>query len=440
MRTLHTRRSFLRQSALGGSLALSAPAFVGATFRELAAGQDRPVAADTGRDAPILVVLQLAGGNDGLNTVVPVNNDDYRRARPRLAIAATDALRLDDTTGLHPAMTGAKELFDSGLLSIVQGVGYPNPNRSHFRSTDIWMTGSSADEVRNRGWLGQYFDNACHGSQPPAGLSVGRSTPLAFASERVSGVAMQNPNSLRFFPGEEDSMKTTSARYRSVSGGGDIAALGTSEEVGASIADVAGSGPASMNPVDFLERTALDAQITADRVQAVAARGKANAHYPTSPLGNDLRFVARLISGGLATRVYYLSQGGYDTHAQQAPAHRGLLADLGESLAAFLNDMKAAGALDRVLVMTFSEFGRRVAENGSGGTDHGAASSLFLAGGRVKAGLHGRVPSLAPADLVNGDPKHEIDFRSVYAGILEHWLKTPSAPILGRSFHPLEVV
>lgn len=439
MPSLHTRRSFLRQSALGGALASSAPAFIGATFRELAAAQEKSVQADTGRDAPILVVVQLAGGNDGLNTVVPLDNDHYRRARPRLAIDPATALRLDDITGLHPALTGAKHLFDSGQLSVIHAVGYPNPCRSHFRSTDIWMTGSASNEVRTRGWLGGYFDSACAGAQPPVGLSVGRSAPLAFAGERIAGVAMQNPNSLRFLPGEEESMKTAVSAYRRVSAG-ETARSDAIDAAGASIASFSGSTGGSGNPIDFLERTALDAQITEDRVQTVAARGKTRAEYPTTPLGNDLRFVARLISGGLATRVYYLSQGGYDTHAQQAPAHQRLLADLGDSLAAFLKDLHGSGDLNRVLVMTFSEFGRRLAENASGGTDHGAAAPLFLAGGKLKAGLLGHFPSLAPTDLINGDPVFTIDFRSVYAGILEHWLQTPSLPILGRQFPALGLV
>ena len=209
---------------------------------------------------------------------------------------------------------------------------------------------------------------------------------------------------------------------------------------GGSIGAVPGAAPFHGSPLDFLERTALDAQVSSDKIRAVSNKVRNTASYPPGPLANSLRLVARLIGGGLPTRVFYVSQGGYDTHTNQSGAQDRLLQELGGSIKAFTEDMAAQGNLGRVLLMTFSEFGRRVSENASGGTDHGAASSLFVVGNKVKAGLLGQYPSLAPVDLVNGDLKHTTDFRSVFAGVLELWLRTRSEPILGRKFEPLNCV
>jgi uncharacterized protein (DUF1501 family) len=192
--------------------------------------------------------------------------------------------------------------------------------------------------------------------------------------------------------------------------------------------------------VDFIERTALDAQVSSDEVRRIADRVQNEATYPTSQLGNSLKLVAKLIGGGLPTRIYYVSQGGYDTHVNQLPTQERLLKDLGDSVKAFVDDLKAQGNLPRVLVMTFSEFGRRVSENANGGTDHGAAAPMFIVGHKVKAGLLGTYPSLAPQDLFQGDIKYSVDFRNVYAGVLETWLKAKSAPILGRQFEPLQIL
>jgi uncharacterized protein (DUF1501 family) len=192
--------------------------------------------------------------------------------------------------------------------------------------------------------------------------------------------------------------------------------------------------------VDFISRTALDAQHSSDQVRAIAAKVQNQAVYPASQLGNSLKLVAKLIGGGLPTRIYYASQGGYDTHTNQVATQQRLLQDLGDSMKAFVDDMKAQGNMGRVVVMTFSEFGRRVSENANGGTDHGAAAPMFIVGNKVKAGLLGKYPSLAPQDLYQGDVKFNVDFRSVYAAVLENWLKTKSTPILGKQFAPLPVV
>jgi uncharacterized protein (DUF1501 family) len=222
----------------------------------------------------------------------------------------------------------------------------------------------------------------------------------------------------------------------------DDTTLGDPANAGGSVSTLGGthSSPSGDSPLDFLERTALDAQVCSDQIRQTADRVRNASPYPTSKLANDLRLVARLIAGGLGTRVYYVSQGGYDTHANQAGAHQRLLGVLGDALAAFIKDLKALGQSDRVLVMTFSEFGRRVAENGNAGTDHGAAAPLFLAGTRVRAGWHGKPPALDPTSLHNGDLRHSTDFRSVYASILEQWLRTDPKPVLGTPFPTLPLI
>jgi uncharacterized protein (DUF1501 family) len=212
------------------------------------------------------------------------------------------------------------------------------------------------------------------------------------------------------------------------------------ENSGATIGAIGGPVAHHGSVLDFLQRTALDAELSSDKILAITRRVENQAEYPATQLARSLKLVAQLIAGGLPTRVYYVSQGGYDTHTNQAGQHQRLLQELGDSVKAFIADLKAQGNLPRVLVMTFSEFGRRVTENANGGTDHGAAAPMFVLGDKVRAGLHGQYPSLAPADLFNGDLKYNVDFRCVYAGLLETWLKTRSEPILGRKFTPLALV
>jgi uncharacterized protein (DUF1501 family) len=425
---------------MGGALSVTVPSFLAATFDQLeAAAAGKATQEKTGRDEPILVVVQLAGGNDGLNTLVPFADDDYHRARPRLGLKANQVLRLTDAIGLHPALAGFKALHDDGLFAAVQAVGYPNSNRSHFRSTDIWMTATDSDRFSNKGWLGRYFDHACAGAEPTVGLCVGRQAPLAFAGQQPKGVALENPEAYRYVDGdsaEAGEMAGSETFYRQMNAASDPL---RSDMSGDSIGSVSGSAPVA-SPLDFLERTALDAQVSSDQIRTLARKAKNEASYPAGRLANDLKLVARLIAGGLGTRVYYVSQGGYDTHTGQLPTHQRLLTELGGSLRAFVADLKALGQLDRVLVLTFSEFGRRVAENASGGTDHGAGAPVFLCGSRIKPGLRAAAPSLKPADLINGDVQFATDFRCVYAGVLEHWLKTSGEAVLGRKFAPLDLI
>ncbi len=436
--TLQTRREFLRRTVLTSALSWTVPTFLANTFSALQAEAiDKDTQITTGKDSTILVVLQMAGGNDGINTVIPFGSDHYYKARPRIGIKAEQLLKLNDTVGLHPSLTGFKDLYDGGHLSIVQGVGYPNPNRSHFRSTEIWQTASDSETFEKYGWIGRYFDNACSGSDPTVGVCVGNQMPQSFSSQGGKGIAVNNPQSYRFINSENgNDAQMMEQSYRELNG------QNLEANSGGTISAISGSAAAQKqgSVMDFLERTALDAQVSSDEVRAISARVQNQSVYPGSQLGNSLKLVAKLIGGGLPTRIFYVSQGGYDTHTNQLGAHQRLLQDLGDSVKAFTEDMKAQGNMQRVLVMTFSEFGRRVSDNANSGTDHGAAAPMFVVGDKLKAGLLGQYPSLAPSDLFEGDIKFTVDFRTVYASVLENWLKTRSEPILGRKFEPLQLV
>ena len=440
--TLQTRREFLRTTVLGSALSWTVPAFLANTFSALQSeAADSATQIATGKDGTILVVLQMAGGNDGINTVVPYTNDFYHNARPRIGLSADKVLDLNGEIGFHGSMTGFKDLYDSGNLAVVQGVGYPNPNRSHFRSTEIWQTASDADKVEKYGWLGRYFDNDCAGCDPAVGVTIGNQMPEAFFAKKPTGICFNNPQNYRFVPGEHPKPGQTDLTEESYKKLNELDANGADENSGGSIGMLAAGMPMQGgSAIDYIQRTALDAQVSSDEVRNIASRVQNQAVYPASQLGNSLKLVAKLIGGGLPTRIYYVSQGGYDTHVNQVPTQQRLLKDLGDSTKSFVADLKAQGNMQRVLVMTFSEFGRRVTENANGGTDHGAAAPLVIVGNKVTAGLLGQYPSLATQDLFEGDIKYTVDFRSVYAAVLENWLKTPSAPILGRQFQPLQLV
>lgn len=424
--SFRTRRSFLRHglTLIGG--AATVPTFLQRTATALA-GERGTKATDKSRDERVLVVIQLAGGNDGLNTIIPVRDDAYYRARRNLAIARGDALKLTDDLALHPQAVGLKSLFDAGLLSIVQGVGYPNPNRSHFTSTDIWMSADPTERTHT-GWIGRYFDCSCRGDDPPEpklGIALTGEAPLALSGRRYQPIAFGSPDQLSWRPGRG-------------AAGAEKAFAKLNRPADDHSADGA-LKPAAL--LAYLQRTALDAQLSAEQIQRAAGTSPSSRRPRDLELlrpdrggdiGPQLRSVARMIAAGLPTRVYYVSMRGFDTHANQQGAHARLMEQLGEGLSAFFGELKESGQDQRVLAMTFSEFGRRVAENGSGGTDHGAAAPLLLAGPSIKPGVHGKHPSLT--DLDNGDLKWHTDFRRVYASVLSNWLKADARKILGGEF------
>ena len=403
-----TRRDFLRHGLVGVSAAATFPAFLGVTARRLLASE-LEAGGPALRGGEILVVLQLAGGNDGLNTIVPYSNDDYHRARPTLGLDPRAVLRIDDHFGLHPALGNVRDLFERGIAAAVHGVGYPNPSRSHFRSTDVWHAGHP-DRAARSGWIGRYFDNQCAGAHPALGVALHRNTPLLLESEARIGVAFSDPESLCRGADRLPEPAPSSARHAS----------------------------AGQDTLDFLERVESDARLAAESVHRALQSQCNSTRYPATALGRDLSIIARMIAADCPTRIFYLSHGGYDTHFAQARPHEVALRALDEGLAAFLRDLEHQGNVERVLVLTFSEFGRRVRENDCEGTDHGAAAPCLFFGGSVTAGLHGRAPSLAAPDLVDGDLRHTVDFRNVYATILERWLRAPSERILGARFETVD--
>jgi uncharacterized protein (DUF1501 family) len=406
-----TRREFLGLSSKGlGLLAFSqfAPRFlVQSTLAQTPAPE---------KDRSILVLVQLAGGNDGLNTLIPFEDPDYYRLRPTLAIPKERVLRVSDTHGLHPSLGALHGLLHDGKVAAVQNVGYPNPNRSHFRSTEIWETATSSDEVGASGWIGRFLDNACSGmpadSHDPLAVHITNGVPQSFASSHQHPTFGLLPG--RGGPRENEETRQLLEQLSSASNPTENAASSS-----------------------FLQQTFMDTLVTETKVQRVLDGYRAAAPYPGNPFALSLRNVAALIAAGLPTRVYFVSLSGFDTHSNQLNQQANLLTQLSEGLAAFQADLEAHKLDGQVLTMTFSEFGRRPSENDSRGTDHGTAAPLFVMGSRVKAGLHGSAPSLKLER--NQDLTFSTDFRQVYASVLDRWLNCPSQTVLGQSFPTLPI-
>jgi uncharacterized protein (DUF1501 family) len=391
------RRAFLKSSALV-ALAPTVPGFLVQTAR----------AARAERDSRILVVVQLDGGNDGINTVVPFKDDGYAKHRKVLRLPTAGLIDVNDHVGLHPAMAGAGKLLESGRLAIVQGVGYPNPNRSHFESMAIWHTARFDPEERNGlGWLGRALDDQRRpeARRPDSVFVGGAQLPAALRGRRCVVSSLTRPEDFLIAPEVK--------------------------------APPGGDAPPQEDLAAFVRRATLDAYTTADRMAEVLGRREDGAGYPTTALAGDLRLMARLIKADAGTRVYYTRQSGYDTHSAQLGTHAALLGELAGAMQAFLDDLAAAKLADRVVLLTFSEFGRTVKENGSAGTDHGTAGPVLLAGRPIKAGVVGSTPSLLELDPRHGDLKMGLDFRRVYATVLEDWLGLPSKSSLGQAFEKL---
>lgn len=428
-----TRRLFLQRGLALLAVTPTIPTFLDQTMMALANPMDSlRTQQDSGKDGKILVVVQLAGGNDGLNMAIPYADDAYHRARPSLAIDSKDVLKLNNYVGLHPNLKGLKGLYDNGQMCVVQGVGYPNPNRSHFRATDIWESAAPNQEVETSGWLGRYFDNTCPGCDPHVGVAIGSQIPLAMQGERVLPLSFERPESYRYNGRDiDDYLKLNKAEQAA-----DVQGPASGKLANKKAAVEPAITPAS--ELDFLHRTAMDAQISSNDILRLSKTYRPGADYPRTEFGNSLRTVASLIAGNLPTRVYYVSLGGFDTHAGERGRHDTLMTQLSDGVSAFWADLKAQRNDDRVMMMTFSEFGRRVQQNASGGTDHGAAAPMMVFGKNLQTGLAGRYPSLT--DLDQGDLKYNTDFRSVYATLLQNWLDTPSKPILGDQFPLLPFV
>ncbi len=401
------RRDFLR-TAVGTSvvsLGATAPEFL----CRAAWGQEES------NDDRILVVIQLSGGNDGLNTVIPYGNDVYRSKRPTLAIGKDEVLAVNDDLGFHPSMSGIAEILEADKLSVIQNVGYANPNRSHFESMDIWHTCQRKNQTRSSGWLGRFIDQRSEQEQDSGAVHLGQEEkPLALASEKVQAISIASIERFQL----------------QLTGKGDLKREEVDRLLGV-------DRTASSNLLDFVQANTRSAVATSDRITKALAAASTTVAYPETNLGKKLDLAAKMIRSGFPTQVYYVTLGGFDTHAQQAAAHNGLLREWSGALQAFMNDMESSGQGKRVLTMTFSEFGRRVQENASKGTDHGAAAPMFLAG-PVQSGLHGELPNMD--DLNDGDIRHRIDFRQVYATVLEDWLGWDAADVIGTKYEKLPIL
>jgi len=395
------RRNFIRIGSMA-SAALMVPRF-------LKGFELNPIDNNTNK---ILVVVQLSGGNDGLNTVIPYRNDIYYKSRQNISIRAEKALKLNDDLGLHPSMKSFKNLFDEGKLGIVNGVGYPHPNRSHFRSMDIWQTASGAKENWETGWIGRVLDQAepkenahnCYAVELDDTLS------LALKGDTRKAIAVRDIN-----------------QYHKAASNNYFKKLATH------------SGEHQEKLASYLYQTLSEATASADYLFAQSKIYSSTLKYPDTAIGKRMKTIGSLINSGTETRIYYVSHGGFDTHANQMDRQAKQLGQLDEALGTFYEDMKVNKRQDDVMIMVFSEFGRRVAQNASNGTDHGTANSMFFIGGGLKkAGVYNDIPKLD--DLDEGDLNYEIDFRQAYATILDNWLEIKSKDILSARFDKLEFV
>ena len=391
-----SRRRFLESTSLA-AMATSIPSFLAQTAS----------ACEANTGERILVVIQLDGGNDGLNTVIPFRDPDYARFRKALRIDPSEQIRISDEVALHPAMRSAADLLEDGQLSIVQNVGYPNPDRSHDVSMRIWHTGTTlSPNDASTGWLGNTTD-AMSSPQDgsPSSIMLGTESPaFALRPRKSTSINMARLNDLERLDNEAG-----------------VSAVGKKDD------------PNDLRA--YLNRTKLDAFSTADRLKQISAT--TSATYPDFQFAQRLKMIAQMIKAGFKTPIYYCVHGGFDTHYLQLPDHQRLLFQFSAAVKAFIIDLRASKCDDRVLVMGFSEFGRRVEENASQGTDHGTAGPVFLAGACVRAGLIGDTPRLD--DLEDGDIKMKIDFRQVYATVLERWLNISPAVAMASSFSPLDL-
>jgi uncharacterized protein (DUF1501 family) len=407
------RRAFVSRSlgvaVLGGSMPVA--------LMQTALAQTAPLASASADTGNVLVVIQLAGGNDGLNTVIPYSDDAYHRARPTIAVDPKTVLRIDDRIAFNPALAGLDQLFKDGHVAIVQGVGYPNPNRSHFEATEIWET-ASPDRPQQYGWLGRYLDRRYPTGTKPASpfesVALGDTLPAALVSAHVDVPAIGALGAFSYNTGRD---------------------LASKQSAGA-IYD--GAKPGASPYLSMIAETARDAYHGGDVLRAKIAGYTTAVTYPTDGFSQQLKLAAQLIGSNTGTRIVFVSLGSFDTHAGQRAQQDRLLGYLGNGLKAFYADLEAHGNATRVLAMTFSEFGRRVTQNASNGTDHGTAMPLFVVGGAVKGGVYGDHPSLT--DLDAGDLKFHTDFRSVYATVLASWLGRDPAEVLGGTYASLPIV
>lgn len=394
------RRKFLKNSTLASSL-FFVPSFVKA-FEEVASnslGYKR------------LVIIQLSGGNDGLNTVIPFRNDLYYKERPSLGIFKKDIIKVNDEVGFHPSLTPLKRLYDDGNLTVINNVGYPNPNRSHFRSTDIWHTATDSNKYSQSGWIGRYLDS--FGKHPYSAIEIDESLSLAMKGETMNAIATQDPKA--FYNLSKDPY------FKGIHNHKNDAHL-------------------SEHNLGYLYKTMIAAESSAKYIYETSKTFSSKKEYPKNKFGKQLKTTASFINSGLDTKVFYGSLGSFDTHVNQLATQKKLLSIYANSMEAFVQDLKDNGTFKDTLILTFSEFGRRVKQNANVGTDHGTANNVFIIGDQLKKqGLYNDMSSLSDLDD-NGDLKFEIDFRTIYATVLNKWLEVDDKTILNKSFKQLKFI
>ncbi len=362
-----------------------------------------------GYNGKSLVIIQFSGGNDGLNCVIPFKNDLYYQYRPDLGLYEEDLIGITGEVALNKNLEGMAKLYDDGNVTLINNVGYPNPNRSHFRSMDIWQSASDAEKYESTGWLGRYLDSTCDGScgKPHLALEIDETLSLALKGEKLKGMAFRNPKALR-------SLSSNPLLINSVESNGQTGNL----------------------QVDFLHKTLTETTQSAEYIYEHASIFKSKTFYPNHDFGKRMKLIAELIISGSETSVYYISLSGFDTHVFQKSTQNRLLKVYADTLNAFCNDLKSNNRFNDTLVMTFSEFGRRVKQNSSKGTDHGTANNIYMIGGKLsKPGMYNSLPDLGK--LQDNDLIYEVDFRNVYATVLEKWLEVNPQTILKRHFEPL---
>lgn len=404
-----SRAGFLKTAV--GAIAVGAAGpnlFINSALADSLAGSSAP-------PGPVLVIIQLQGGNDGLNTIIPYGSGLYYSDRPSIAVPEKNVLAIDGTVGMHPNLSGLKAMYDKGQVAVLQGVGYPDPDRSHFRSTSIWETADTTGTSQT-GWIGRYLDAAFTGDTNPfTAVALGATVPQTLLARNVPVTSVESVNTYQFQISQRAApaiMKAYETMYSTGKTGSVPPYLGLVRHAGA------------------------NAEQGVHDLQGVATKYAPSVQYPQNPLARDLQLVAQIITAGLGARVFHVTLGGFDDHAAEVYQHANLMKDLGDSVSAFYADLTAQNKADDVLTMTFSEFGRRVKENAGRGTDHGTAAPVFVAGPKVKGGLYGQDPVLSSLDD-NGDLIYGMDFRSVYGTVLDKWMGSSSSTVLGGSYESL---
>ena len=391
------RRKFLKQNVLASSL-FFVPSFVKAFENDI-------------KDSlgfKKLVIVQLSGGNDGLSTIIPYTNDIYYKSRPNIAIAKNDCIKITDEFGINKNLAPLKNLYDKGYLSVINNVGYPNPIRSHFRSTDIWHTASDSNQYLNTGWLGRYID--IYGKKPYSGIELDDSLSLIMKGDVLKGIATKNPTSLY--------NNTKTPYFKKV--------LDSQRDV-----------HLSEHNLGYLYKTMIEAKSSAKYIFETSKTYNSALTYPNNPFGKQLKTTAQFINSRVESKVFYVSMGGFDTHVRQEKKQNKLLQTYSDAMDVFVKDLEQKDTFKDTLILTFSEFGRRVKQNAASGTDHGAANNVFIIGKNLKKqGFYNEAPNLIDLDK-NGDIKYTVDFRSIYATILDQWLEVDDATILNKSYSKL---